>query len=232
MPIKRNLANFFTLLNLLAGTAAIVFIFRGQYLTAFWLVLTGIGFDFIDGLVARLTRTSSALGLELDSLADLVTSGLAPAFLLFRIWQEVMPASSVPWFALLIAPASAWRLARFNLDPRQKEHFIGLPTPANALFLFSVGLSIAYHPDFFLTPYFRLPVVAVSVVLFSALMLNAPVPLLALKFKDGAWQNNAIKYILVALSAVLLFWLGIPGIVFVLLLYILLSIVYFQKHPA
>ncbi len=226
--IKKNLANFFTLLNLLAGTYAIYFVFQEQYDTAFLLVLTGIALDFVDGLVARITKTSSQLGLQLDSLADLVTSGLAPSFFVFKIWNSFVPDSSVYFFALIIPVASAWRLAKFNLDTRQKEHFIGLPTPANALFLLSIGMIILKFPESIWTAWLLKPPVIYSVILFSILILNAPIPLISLKFNKNK-KDLPLKIILVLVSLILILFLSHKAAPIILFLYLFLSFWYFKR---
>jgi len=227
--LKNNLANFITLLNLTAGILALKFLFEGNYETAFYLVLAGIFFDFIDGLIARATRTSSEMGLQLDSLADLVTSGVVPGFFLYRLWQETFPQADkdVALIALLIPVASAWRLAKFNIDPRQKKHFIGLPTPANALVLLSIGMLILKFPESRMAAFFTRPVVVTITVLVSAWLLNAGIPLLSLK-SGGEKAHKPLKIILVLVSAVLFVLFSFRAVPFILLFYILLSLYAFK----
>ncbi|NPA43406.1 MAG: phosphatidylserine synthase [Chlorobi bacterium] len=222
--LRNNLANFFTLLNLVAGLAALKFIFDGRYEAAFYAFLAGIFFDFIDGLVARATGSASDLGLQLDSLADLVTSGVVPGFFLYRLWSETLPPQSrdVALLALLIPVASAWRLAKFNVDPRQKDRFHGLPTPFNALVLWGIGLTILKEPDSSPARFFTRPEVAAAVSVFSALLLNADIPLLAFK-SGGDPALKPYKYILVAVAAGAFLLFSYPALPFILVFYIALS---------
>jgi CDP-diacylglycerol--serine O-phosphatidyltransferase len=148
MEIKKHIPNFVTLLNLSCGLLAIIAIFKGFYDEAFLFVCLGIFFDFWDGFLARKLGVSGELGLQLDSLADMVTSGVVPGLIIFRlidtiqntqeqynVTEETFYMGVVPYFGFLITIASAYRLAKFNIDKRQIDSFIGLPTPANTLFI-------------------------------------------------------------------------------------------------
>ncbi len=226
--LRRNLANFFTLLNLLSGLIALYFITKSAYIPAFYAFLAGIGFDFLDGLVARMTKTSSELGLQLDSLADMVTSGVVPGYLLFDYLQKHFPGTYFPFSAFLIPLASAWRLARFNIDTRQRTGFIGLPTPANALMIFAAVLSASADPD---SIYAR-KTFLISLIFLSAWLLNAPVRLFALKFKDLQWKGNRTKMIFVVLSILMILWKGLTAIPIIIIAYILVSIVYYKSQKS
>ncbi len=227
MQVRQNIANFLTLLNLLSGSLALYFIFQDDFRTAFLLVLAGIGFDFLDGLVARATGTGSELGLQLDSMADLITSGLVPGYFLFQAYRHVHPGSPVAYVALLIPAASAVRLARFNLDTRQKTHFIGLPTPANALFLISLGF-ILLDKEHFLSGSLQNPWFFSALILLSAWLLNSSIPLIALKFKGFSPQKDIIKILLVLTSGLILALKGIYGIPLIMVVYFLFSYLYFS----
>ena len=171
------------------------------------MIIVGAVFDFFDGMVARLLGVSSPIGKELDSLADVVTFGVAPSVILFYLFHEVhypqvlLPfAQYIPYTAFLMAAFSALRLAKFNLDTRQTSSFIGLPTPANALFWGS--LVVSQH-TFLVSMKFN----AVFLFLFmflSCLLLVAEIPLFALKFKDYSWRNNRIRYAFLAGCLILL----------------------------
>ena len=197
-------------------------------LTAFFVCL-GIFFDFFDGLLARKLNVASELGVQLDSLADMVTSGLVPGLVLFHLlglapqlsWETY---NLLPYFGLLVTLASAFRLAKFNISTNQSDSFIGLPTPANTLLIISLPLILEYqHSDainaIILNPWFL-----IVLTLVSCYLLNAPIKLIALKFKTWNFKDNASRYILIILSLVLLAILQFAGIPLVIIAYILLSI--------
>ncbi|AOR27271.1 phosphatidylserine synthase [Formosa sp. Hel1_33_131] len=197
-------------------------------LTALFVCL-GIFFDFFDGLLARKLNVASELGVQLDSLADMVTSGLVPGLVLFHLlglapqlsWETY---NLLPYFGLLVTLASAFRLAKFNISTNQSDAFIGLPTPANALLIISLPLILEYqHSDainvIILNPWFL-----IALTLVSCYLLNAPIKLIALKFKTWNFKDNASRYILIILSLVLLAIFQFAGIPLVIIAYILLSI--------
>ncbi len=230
MQLRQNAANYLTLLNLLAGTTAVYLIFEGRYIEAFWWVLAGIGFDFLDGLVARALRVHSPLGLQLDSLADMVTSGLAPAYFLFHIMHTAYPDARWPFVAFLIAPASAWRLARFNIDPAQKDRFRGLPTPANALFLFAMGFILLRHIE----PWFGLisrPAGFTGLILLSCWLLNSSLPLIALKFHGFDRRKDGPKILLALILLGMLVAGGWAAVPWALAIYVVYSWFYYRKKP-
>ena len=185
-------------------------------------------FDFFDGFAARLLKVSSPMGKELDSLADDITFGLAPATIVFSLLRETavqMPAAwmstAVPYVAFLIAAFSALRLAKFNIDERQSTTFYGLPTPANALFWSALAYGahdwlVAFPHTFWL--------LLVGIVL-SCYILVADVPMFALKFKSFGWQGNGLRYSFIAAAAALLLLLGWSGFSVVIVLYIILSLI-------
>ena len=205
--IKKHIPNSITCCNLICGCMATGAAFHQHYVWALIMIVAGAVFDFFDGMVARLLGVSSPIGKELDSLADVVTFGVAPSAILFGLFCEVQypqvlaPCRSwFPYLAFLMAAFSALRLAKFNLDKRQTTSFIGLPTPANALFWAS--LVVGQHA-FLVSLKFN----AVFLFLFmflSCLLLVAELPLFALKFKNLSWQDNAVKYVFLGLSALLL----------------------------
>lgn len=209
-----------------------MFAFEGVYLYAFVCIIMGAVFDFFDGLTARALKVSSPIGKELDSLADVVTFGFAPAAMVFSWLRECADAhlgmaiaAVLPFVAFLLVAFSALRLAKFNVDERQTSSFIGLPTPANALFW--GALVLGSHDKVVDCPYGWALVIAL-VLLFSWLLV-AEIPMFSLKFKSLAWKPNRIAYIFLLVSLVLLIILGLSGLSAVIGWYIILSVLTSRK---
>lgn len=228
--MKAFLPNLFTLLNLLSGCIGVILAVQGDLTCAAGFVFVGIFFDFFDGFLARRLKVESELGLQLDSLADLVTSGLVPGIVMFKLlemsnvpnWNSL---GWLPYLGLLVTMASAYRLAKFNISTDQKEYFIGLPTPANALLILSLPLIISYQNsdqinEIILNRYFL-----ISLVIISSMLLNAPLKLIALKFKTWDFGSNIGTFLLLFLSVVFLIIFQVTAIPLIIVTYILLSLI-------
>jgi CDP-diacylglycerol--serine O-phosphatidyltransferase len=228
--LKAFVPNFITLLNLLSGGIAVIFAVKGDLSTAALFVFFGIFFDFFDGFLARKLNVSSEMGLQLDSLADLVTSGLAPALVLVNLIELSILTSQdancfLPYLGLLVLLCSAYRLAKFNISTEQSQFFIGLPTPANALLIMSLPLILDYQNSDSYNALILNPFFLVVVTLLSSFLLNAPVKLIALKFKTWNFSENASKYILIIFSLVGLILFKFAGIPLIIIFYIIISLV-------
>lgn len=230
--IIRNIPNTITSCNLFCGCIASYWAFQGNYKLALLFIILGAVFDFFDGMTARLLHVSSPIGKELDSLADDVTFGLAPAAIVFSLFKEVhypaflAPIADImPYAAFLIAAFSALRLAKFNLDERQTSSFIGMPTPANALFWGS--LTVGAH-DFLTSTSFNAIYLLILVIIMS-LLLVAELPMFSLKFKNLSWQQNKVSYIFLIVSIPLLIIFQLSGFAAVILWYIVLSVLTRKK---
>lgn len=228
--MKAFVPNFITLLNLLSGGIAVIFAIKGDLSTAALFVFFGIFFDFFDGFLARKLNVSSEMGLQLDSLADLVTSGLAPALVLVNLIElSILPSQDancfLPYLGLLVLLCSAYRLAKFNISTEQSQFFIGLPTPANALLIMSLPLILDYQNSDSYNALILNPFFLVVVTLLSSFLLNAPVKLIALKFKTWNFSENASKYILIIFSLVGLILFKFAGIPLIIIFYIIISLV-------
>ncbi|WP_289013624.1 CDP-alcohol phosphatidyltransferase family protein [uncultured Capnocytophaga sp.] len=230
--MKKYVPNLITLSNLLCGTVAIVFAVRGTIDWAALFVTIGIFLDFFDGFFARLLHVKSEMGLQLDSLADMVTSGVVPGIVMFQLLSnstyvlqtEGTFAMLLPYVGFFITLASAYRLANFNIDTRQTSGFIGLPTPANTMFILSLPLILQYQPTELFNSLLHNMWVLLGITLLSAYLLNAQIALFALKFSDYSFKNNALKYVFLALCVILLLSLKIIAIPLIILLYIILSL--------
>ena len=219
MSLKRHLPNALTCLNLLCGCFGIASVLDGPAGQALVFVLAACVFDFLDGFTARALNVTSPIGKELDSLADMVTFGVLPSLLMFRMIDTLSSSVYLPYAGFSLAVFSALRLAKFNVDENQRESFIGLPTPANALFITSL---VYLRPPFdiiFSQDYVLLLITAV----FSFLLVS-PIELFALKFKSLAWDQNRLKFTFVALSGLLLAVWQLAAMPFVILTYIGLSL--------
>ena len=228
--IIRNIPNYITLSNLCCGALSIIFTFNNQLDLAALLIFTGVALDFFDGFLARKLNVSSEMGLQLDSLADLVTSGLVPALVLVNLielsilpWQDAN--CFLPYLGLLVLLCSAYRLAKFNISTEQSQFFIGLPTPANALLIMSLPLILDYQNSDSYNVLILNPFFLVVVTLLSSFLLNAPVKLIALKFKTWNFSENASKYILIIFSLVGLILFKFAGIPLIIIFYIIISLV-------
>jgi CDP-diacylglycerol--serine O-phosphatidyltransferase len=234
--IKKQIPNFITLLNLLSGCVATIFAVQNNLVAATAFVCIGIFFDFFDGLAARALKVKSDLGLQLDSLADMVTSGLVPGLVMCQLLFNSMnpsvsdltffsnEASWVALIGLVITLGSAYRLAKFNIDDRQTDSFIGLPTPANALLILSFGLILDYHPNSFLSELIQNTYFLIAVSVLSVLLLNAELKLFALKISNLKLSENWYRYLIVVLSIILLVTFQFVAIPIIILAYILLSL--------
>ena len=239
MQIKKHIPNTITLFNLASGLLAIIAIFKGYYDEAFLFVCLGIFFDFWDGFFARKFKVSGELGLQLDSLADVVTSGVVPGLMIFKLLQDIQEDDTsiyyltedfyymgfVPYLGFIITLASAYRLAKFNIDTRQTDSFIGLPTPANALFIMSIPMIQFDGTHEWLVNALFNPFVLLIISLVSAYMLNAEIPLFSLKIKDFSWDKNKLQVFFLTIAATLLLFLGFTALPIIILLYVVLSIV-------
>lgn len=230
--ITRHIPNTVTCCNLLSGCVAIVMAHQGCYQAALGFIVLGAIFDFFDGLLARALKAYSPLGKELDSLADDVTFGVAPAMMVFSLMHEVaLPAwlapvaGLLPYAAFLIAAFSALRLAKFNIDTRQTTSFIGLPTPANALFWGS--LIVGAH-DFLVADTLAF-LYLIILVLLTSWLLVAEIPMFSLKFKNFSWRDNKVQFIFLLGCIPLVLFLQLAGLAAVIIWYALLSLLTQRK---
>ena len=228
--ITRHIPNALTCMNLFSGCIACVMAFHANFEMAMLFIVIGAAFDFFDGLAARLLHAYSNIGKDLDSLADDVSFGVAPALIVFSLFKEInypdylsFLANWLPYAAFLIAVFSALRLAKFNNDTRQTTSFIGLPVPANALFWASLIAGCkpiaSYHP-----------LLTLALVCLFSWLLVSEIPMFSLKFKNLSWKDNKIAFIFVIISAILLITLKIAGFAAVIVWYILLSILTQKKQ--
>lgn len=241
--MKKHLPNLISLLNLLSGSIAVIFAVKGELVIAAFFVFLGIFFDFFDGLLARKLNVQSELGLQLDSLADVVTSGLAPGIVMMQLfntlgmdWTEfdydatvganssIQEHTFLPLFGLLITLASAYRLAKFNISTNQSDAFIGLPTPANAIFILSFPLILEFQNNDLINAIILNKWFLISLTLLSAFLMNSNLKLLALKFKTFDFKHNASRYVLIILSIVLLVIFQFAALPLIIILYILISL--------
>lgn len=230
--IIRNIPNTLTCCNLFSGCIAACMAFQGKYEWALTFIIIGAIFDFFDGMTARMLHVSSPIGKELDSLADDITFGLAPSAIAFALFKEVHYPEFMenlrpilPYSAFLIAVFSGLRLAKFNLDERQTSSFIGMPTPANALFW---GSLVTGEYTFLTSPSFNALYLLILVVIMS-LLLVAEFPMFSLKFKDLSWKHNRITYIFLIVCIPLFLIFRLSGFAAVIIWYILLSLINRKK---
>ena len=227
--IKKHIPNTITCLNLISGCIATYWAFQGDYRMALLFIIIGAVFDFFDGMVARLLHVSSPIGKELDSLADDITFGFAPSAIIFSYLNESCAAANstlctlhsiLPFVAFIMAAFSALRLAKFNLDERQALGFIGLPTPANALFWGAlIGGLQGYDIHFE-----GIEWCIIAGIFISSYLLVSEIPMFALKFKTWGWKGNEIKYIFL-LTCIPMLFLGIFGLAAIIAWYVILSAV-------
>jgi CDP-diacylglycerol---serine O-phosphatidyltransferase len=217
MQIQKHVPNTITLLNLLCGCIALVFVSKADFVSGFAFVCLGIFLDFFDGFFARLFQVSSPLGLQLDSLADMVTSGVVPGYVMYLMLAELTDNPYMPFVGFAITLGACFRLANFNIDTRQSDSFIGLPTPANALFF----LSLPLVPEFELLQ--SIPFLVV-LSLLSAFVMNAEIPLFSLKIKKFNFKDNLLQIVFLTLSLLLLVVFRFLGIPLIIVMYVLLSV--------
>lgn len=237
MSIRKHIPNIFTSLNILSGSIAIVFAFEGLFhITAIFIGIAALC-DFADGMFARLLKAYSDIGKELDSLADMLSFGFTPAVVLFKLLQQtegslslvVADINILPFAAFLITIFSALRLAIFNTDSRQSEQFIGLPTPANALFFVAIPFALHYGAESsFWHPLFAYitqdPYTLLGLTIVFSYLLVAEVPLFSLKLKNFRWAENSIRYVFLGFSVILLIFFGWYALPLIIILYIILSL--------
>ena len=218
--LKKHIPNTITCCNLISGCIATYFAFLSDFEMALLFIIIGAVFDFFDGMSARLLGVSSPIGKELDSLADDITFGFAPSAIVFSYLKtQELPLPYLEYTVFLMAAFSALRLAKFNLDERQATGFIGLPTPANALFWGSAIVGLQQHCIY----YDWLNPSILGCVYCSCYLLIAEIPMFALKFKHWGFKGNEIKYIFVFSCIPLLLFLGVSGFAAIIAWYVLLS---------
>lgn len=245
-----NIPNLFTAFNLLSGCVAIILAFAGRMDLAPFAIFAGAFFDFLDGFLARKLKVSGELGKQMDSLADMVTFGVAPGVIMFIMlvylgdfpdgavnvsgWVEQMlngtTTNYYPLCALLIPFFSVFRLAKFNLDTRQTESFIGLPTPANTLFFMSYPLVASYSMMDIseitgFTGFMFHPLSISVTILVMSLLLISEIPLFALKFKSFGIKGNEIRYIFLLISLIFIITFKVWALALIVFLYLVLSII-------
>ena len=227
MKLKAQIPNLFTMLNLFCGCVALVFVSDSRFDLAFYFVSLGIFFDFFDGFFARKFGVAGPLGVQLDSLADMVTNGVVPGYVMFKMMTHSNSfgiESYFPYLGFVITLGACYRLAKFNIDERQSDSFIGLPTPANALFFISLPLiNLSFYDDNFAGMIYN-NWVLVGLIFLSAYLMNAEIPLFSLKIKNFSFAKYKLQIFFLAFSVAMLFFLQILAVPLIIILYVLLSI--------
>jgi len=253
MHLKKQIPNSLTLLNMLCGILATMLAVLNQLELAAYFVMLGILFDFFDGFVARLLNVQGELGKQLDSLADVVTSGIAPAVVMFQLllkslhvqWLQGLGSEIanrivfdetaalnlkgisvhvLPFFGLLLALAAAYRLANFNIDKRQTTAFIGLPTPAMSLFVMSLPLILEYSDIQFIKDLILNKYMLLVITLLLSYLMNAKLELFSLKIKDFTFKKYSFQIVFISVSAIALILLNFTAIPLIIMLYVISSL--------
>jgi CDP-diacylglycerol---serine O-phosphatidyltransferase len=237
--IRKNIPNFITCLNVVSGSLAVLFAIKGQLTVAVILIIAAAIFDFFDGMAARWLKAYSPMGKELDSLADMISFGLAPGALMMVMMEYALFglnvraesfASLSMWelscisASLLIPVFSALRLAKFNIDTRQTESFIGLPTPANALLIAALALITEHGKYDVLDAFILQPVVLLLITIAMSLLLVSELPMFSLKLKNLSWKDNKVRFTFLAISVALILAFNIYGIAAAIISFILISV--------
>lgn len=250
--MKKHIPNLITLGNLFCGTIATIFAVQGNFQGAALFVVIGIVLDFFDGFAARLLDVSGELGKQLDSLADMVTSGVVPGIIMYQllntskvleikttinddtIWELIaIDPGFLKFLGLLLTLGACYRLAKFNIDTRQSDSFIGLPTPAMSLFIISLPLIQEYTTIEFVQNIISNKYILITITLFLTYLMNAELPLFSLKFKNYNFKNNVMKYLFLITSLAMLLTLNYIAVPVIILFYVLLSLInnYGEKEP-
>lgn len=219
----KNIPNFITCCNIICGFFAVISVLKGQYINASYFVYAGAGFDFLDGLAARLLKAHSAIGKDLDSLADMVTFGLVPGFVVYKL-IGFGTNEFLPYIGVLIPVFSAWRLAEFNNDTRQSVDFLGLPTPANAIFFVSL-IHIILHPELFGFMHLNSVYTLIPIVIIFCILMVSDVKLFSLKIKSINLKDNLFQFTLIICSVILFSILLFASLPIIVILYIILSLI-------
>ncbi len=235
--MKKEIPNLLTLGNLLAGCIGLWFVMQGDLVSASYCMFISLICDFFDGFLARALQAYSDLGKELDSLADMVSFGVLPAFILFSLVEQSCGTQCTvgllgfykPFMVFALALMSAYRLAKFNIDTRQSDQFIGVPTPANGLFIASLPLIIHFQPEYSAYILSFKGLLIYSVVM--SYLLVCELPLLAFKFKTWDWKSNQVKFIFLIFCIAALVMLKFAAIPVLVIAYILLSGLIFLLNP-
>ena len=243
--MRKHIPNLVTLLNLLCGCIALIFAVNSHFLMASLFILLGIFFDFFDGLLARSLNVQSPMGIQLDSLADLITCGVVPGIIMYKFMESAVGGDAtfvidqgwnqtINWIGakvtpialigLLIPLASAYRLARFNLDEDQQSYFKGLPVPANTLLILSLPLILHFQFSITVSNVFSNIWFLIGLTLMSCYLLNSNIKLFALKFNSWAFKPNAMRYLFLMTCIVLLAVFRFIAIPVIILLYVLVSL--------
>ena len=244
MKIKQYIPNALTTLNLISGLISLTLTHDGKYAYAALFIFIAAVFDFLDGNAARILKAYSELGKQLDSLADMVSFGVAPGIMIFQMLSYHCAGSCnvlekmhiTPYLAFLIPVCSALRLAKFNIDLRQEVNFIGMPTPAIAIFFASVPLVLFVQPNLyslihldFLVEFFSNTRILTILVVFFSYLLISDFRIFSMKFKSLAWAGNQLRYILLIISLLLFTLFFLSAIPMIIILYVLISI-FFQNY--
>ncbi len=224
--MKKHIPNAITCANLFSGCIGIVFAFNGELeIAAYFVLLSGI-FDFFDGMVARLLNVKSEIGKQLDSLADMVSFGFLPGVVMFQLLSlSDYQSTYLPYLGFMITIFSALRLAKFNIDERQTEDFIGLNTPMNTLFIVSLPFIAKDYPGIIGSS-----ITLISIIAITSYLLTSEIRIFSFKLSDRSWAKNKMKFIFLILSLVLIAFLKFMAIPFILVLYISLSILHFKVN--
>jgi CDP-diacylglycerol--serine O-phosphatidyltransferase len=235
MKIKKHIPNLITLGNLFCGTIATIYAVQADFVFAGLFVILGIVFDFFDGFAARLFKVSGELGRQLDSLADMVTSGVVPGIIMLKLIEVNTINASNSFFdnsilgislvGLVLTLGACYRLAKFNIDTRQSDSFIGLPTPAMSLFVISLPLIQEYSNIEFALNLITNNYFLITITILLTYLMNAQLPLFSLKFKDYTIKNNLIKYVFLIASLLMIVFLQYISIPLIIIVYVVLSVI-------
>jgi len=235
--VTRHIPNVATSLNIVSGFFSILLCLEGNLVLASWFIFLAVLFDFSDGLLARLLKAYSDLGKQLDSLADIISFGVAPSLLFFRAYQisfemkygsftfsglqtleKIMLLSTV-----LIVVTSALRLGKFNIDTEQKDEFIGLPTPATGIFIASYMLLILENIEDSMKDYLLHPVFLFFLTIMFSLLMISGIPMFSMKFQNYGWKENKLRYVFLGISIILVILIKLYAIPVIILSYIIVS---------
>ena len=235
MKIKKHIPNLITLGNLFCGTIATIYAVQADFVFAGLFVILGILFDFFDGFAARLFQVSGELGKQLDSLADMVTSGVVPGIIMLKLIEVNTINASNSFFddsilgislvGLVLTLGACYRLAKFNIDTRQSDSFIGLPTPAMSLFVISLPLIQQYSNIEFALNLITNNYFLIAITILLTYLMNAQLPLFSLKFKDYSVKSNLIKYVFLIASLLMIIFLQYISIPLIIIVYVVLSVI-------